>query len=240
MILTLVARFLKRKQTLPYLSIKPPFTPAERSFLEILDRIVGEEYRIFGKMRLSDIIKPVGESSGNTHTIADDKVEQKSLDFVICRADDLSPVAVVELTDISASRRFLMKRDDFLAEVLSAAGIRLIRFASPASRSFQRVRDILAENLSLVPPVSKPHLQTSSVRKYGSDILERAPVVTFRVSSEEPAFMCPLCGGKLVMLKSTKGINSGKRFWACTAFPKCTTVIPICQTDSSDFSRREF
>jgi hypothetical protein len=202
----------------------------------MLDQIVGAGYRIFGKMRLSDIIDTGGENAGDKRTNSDGKIEQKWVDFVICRADDLMPVAVVELTGTHLNRLYPMEREDYLAKALSQAGIRLIRFASPTNCSFQEVRDILAETLSLVPDGyndSKPQ-QIPSTRQNAPDIQERTPAVIFRVSSEDPTLKCPSCGEKLVMLTSSKGINRGKRFWACTAFPKCTTVIPICQTDRYD------
>lgn len=226
---------------MPCESIKPLFTPAERSFLKMLDQIVGEGYRIFGKMRLSDILNGEGECSEDKRMIAGGTIEHKRVGFVICRADDLMPVAVVELTGKHINRQCPPECNDLLAEALSQAGIRLIRFAYPTNCSFQEVRDILAENLSLVPDGynDSKQQQISSALRDAQRIQERTPAVTFRVSSEEPALKCPSCGQKLVMLTSTKGVNRGKRFWACTAFPKCKTVIPICQTDRYDSFRQK-
>ena len=33
--------------------------------------------------------------------------------------------------------------------------------------------------------------------------------------------ICPKCGSKLVLRKASKGNNTGKSFWGCSAFPKC-------------------
>ena len=35
------------------------------------------------------------------------------------------------------------------------------------------------------------------------------------------AKICPKCGSKLVLRKASKGNNTGKSFWGCSAFPKC-------------------
>lgn len=44
----------------PYQPAKTLFSPAERSFLGVLDQAVGPEHRVFGKVRVADIatVKP--------------------------------------------------------------------------------------------------------------------------------------------------------------------------------------
>lgn len=46
-----------RAVTLPYERIERLFTPAERSFLGVLEQIFGSDYRILGNLRLADIIR---------------------------------------------------------------------------------------------------------------------------------------------------------------------------------------
>ncbi|WP_018231811.1 DUF2726 domain-containing protein [Thioalkalivibrio thiocyanodenitrificans] len=41
----------------PYVKIEGLFSPAERSFLGVLDQAVGDEYRVFGKVRVADAAK---------------------------------------------------------------------------------------------------------------------------------------------------------------------------------------
>lgn len=43
---------------LAYAPAKTLFTPAERSFLGVLDEAVGNDYRVFGKVRVADYKKP--------------------------------------------------------------------------------------------------------------------------------------------------------------------------------------
>ena len=67
-ICTFLKTILKLKQTLnrqqncklqdlPYRKGKFLFSPAERSFLGTLDDLIGTEFRIFGKVRLADVIR---------------------------------------------------------------------------------------------------------------------------------------------------------------------------------------
>ena len=39
-----------------------------------------------------------------------------------------------------------------------------------------------------------------------------------------PDLVCPKCGNKLVLRVAKKGANAGKRFYGCSAFPKCRYI----------------
>ena len=45
-------------------------------------------------------------------------------------------------------------------------------------------------------------------------------------SAEEDAPLCPECGKPMIRRMAKKGINSGKEFWSCTAYPDCRGVAP--------------
>jgi ssDNA-binding Zn-finger/Zn-ribbon topoisomerase 1 len=38
---------------------------------------------------------------------------------------------------------------------------------------------------------------------------------------------CPRCGSSMVMRKTKQGHNIGKKFWGCSSFPKCRSIINI-------------
>jgi restriction system protein len=38
---------------------------------------------------------------------------------------------------------------------------------------------------------------------------------------------CPKCGGTMVKRTAQRGLNAGKQFWGCLAFPKCPGVRPV-------------
>ncbi len=40
-------------------------------------------------------------------------------------------------------------------------------------------------------------------------------------STQENAPTCPLCGKPMIKRMAKKGINSGKEFWSCSAYPQC-------------------
>lgn len=39
-----------------------------------------------------------------------------------------------------------------------------------------------------------------------------------------PDLVCPKCGNKLLLRVAKKGANAGKRFYGCSAFPKCRYI----------------
>jgi four helix bundle suffix protein len=40
-------------------------------------------------------------------------------------------------------------------------------------------------------------------------------------SKQDEAPLCPLCGKPMIKRKAKKGINSGREFWSCSAYPQC-------------------
>ena len=37
---------------------------------------------------------------------------------------------------------------------------------------------------------------------------------------------CPNCGRKMVLRTARKGTHAGEKFWGCTGFPECRTILP--------------
>jgi len=71
-------------------------SPAERSFLGALEKVVGNGYQIFAKVRLADIVEVNQGLSSSARQSAFNRISRKHLDFVICNARDLSIVGAIE------------------------------------------------------------------------------------------------------------------------------------------------
>ena len=118
----------------PYARREALFTPAERSFLSVLEQSVGAEYRIMGKVRLGDIVAVDRRVAGNKSRIARNRINQKHVDFVLCDPQTLAIVLVVELDDRSHERPDRRERDIFVDGALAAAGIPIAHI--PAQRHY--------------------------------------------------------------------------------------------------------
>ena len=81
------------------------FSVAERSFLGVLEQALEGEFRVFGKVQLADLIQPAGVLAESRKASLRDRLQQKHVDFVLCRPDTFNVAAVVELDDTPPSRR---------------------------------------------------------------------------------------------------------------------------------------
>jgi len=85
----------------PYQRAGPLFTPAERSFLGVLDQAVAGRARVFGKVRVGDVLGPRKGLQRGASSTARNKIDRKHFDFVLCDPSDLSVICVIELDDKS-------------------------------------------------------------------------------------------------------------------------------------------
>lgn len=194
----------------PYEKQLTLFTPAERSFLGVLERSLEGEYKIFGKVRLADVIKVQRGLSNSERQSALNRINHKHLDFVICTIDTLELVCAIELDDKSHSAKDRKERDVFLDKALGAAGVPIIRF--PAKRAYElaEVQGKLKQSLSAVTPMQ--HLQ-SQVEVQANDVDSKRD--------------CPKCGAELVVKVAKRGKNAGQEFLACSAYPSCKTAFTL-------------
>jgi hypothetical protein len=124
----------------PYQLGKPLFSPAERSFLGVLDQAVGPEHRVFGKIRVADVAAVRPGLGNSARQGALNRIAAKHFDFVVCRASDLAVICAVELDDKSHASRKAQLRDELIANVCAAVGLPLLRFPAQAAYSPQHVR----------------------------------------------------------------------------------------------------
>jgi len=224
-------------QTLPYEKQPSLFTPAERSFLGVLEQAVGNEFRILGKVRLGDIVKVKAGLDNKARQSAFNKIQSKHVDFVACDPNDLSIQFVIELDDKSHEREDRQDRDAFVDKVMEAAGIPIIHFPAKRAYAIQDIRDTLTTKLN--PPEEAVNVASSNVKTAPPPKPVPVPVVvaapvpitpppptpqTVIVSSSPK---CPSCNGEMVKRKAKSGQNAGNEFWGCSNYPRCKGIMAI-------------
>ncbi len=194
----------------PYVRSTSLFTPAERSFLGVLEQVAGNDYRVFGKVRLGDVVEVRRGLSNSQRQSARNRIDRKHLDFVVCDSNELSVLCAIELDDKSHSRPDRRERDQFLDKALEAAGVPIVRIPNKRIYTLEEVRAALS------PALNVP---AQGLRGMHS----------FHAPAENPAEMqrCPDCGAELVRRKARRGARAGKEFWGCTNYPSCKTIIPL-------------
>jgi len=102
------------------------FTPAERSFLAVLERVLPPGVRVFGKVRLADIFGVKSGAEKGERQGAFNRISRKHVDFLLVRTDDLAPLAGIELDDKSHEEEDRQARDAFVDEVFKSAGLPIL------------------------------------------------------------------------------------------------------------------
>lgn len=224
----LKAKLPSKVEGLFFESRNPLFTPAERSFLGVLEQALDSRYRVFGKVRLGDIVKPGKGLSNSKRATAQNKINQKHVDFVVCSAANLAVVGVVELDDQSHGREDRAGRDVFVDQALAGAKIPVVRFSAKKGYAIQEVRAKLAEAFEVTGGSSTP-----TVRKEDpSAIQPEPPAIVAQVPAQTNVAIpvCPKCAAVMVKRQAKNGPRVGEWFWACSAFPKCRQVVPIVES----------
>jgi very-short-patch-repair endonuclease len=133
------------QQNYPYEKEPVLFSPAERSFLDVLDQAVNGQLRIMGKVRLADVVKVKTGMNRSAWQNAFNRIQSKHVDFVACDPTTLGIQFVVELDDKTHNKSKRQDRDEFINKVLQVAGIPVFHFIAKRTYSMQDMRAVLFE-----------------------------------------------------------------------------------------------
>jgi len=98
------------------------FSVAELKFYELLKEIIGDNYYIFPKVRICDIIQGKDKKSYTDFN----RIKSKHVDFLICTKNPITSKIIVELDDKSHNHPSRQKRDDFVDEIFANSGIPIV------------------------------------------------------------------------------------------------------------------
>jgi hypothetical protein len=216
-VLVVVAAALKAKfrrpEDYPYTKKRVLFSPAERSFLGVLEQAVGPEYRVFGKVRVADIVEPQRGLDGGKRQGAMNRTLAKHFDFVLCAHSDLSVVCVVELDDQSHQAPKRQERDVFVARLCEAVSLPLLQI--PARRAYS------------VPELRATVLGALGAPQEAMPESREEPVPDLAAVVEPSTPSCPTCSATMVRRQAKSGANAGEAFWGCSRFPACRGTKPM-------------
>ncbi|MGD8710669.1 MAG: DUF2726 domain-containing protein [Ectothiorhodospiraceae bacterium] len=214
------------------------FTPAERSFLGVLDQATGPDRRVFGKIRVADLITPAPGLDRRTRRGALNRTTSKHVDFVVCDSDTLDPLLVVELDDRSHRRRDRKRRDALLDTVFRSADLPLLRVAAQKSYAVGEIRARIEGALAVRSTGrSEPFITAGPPT---ADAVDVEPTPTFSATgpftagnvasgSDNTPPLCPNCERPMRSRRVRGGAHSGKHFWACRDYPTCRGILPLAE-----------
>jgi|CXWL01.1.fsa_nt_gi very-short-patch-repair endonuclease len=122
---------------------------AERFFFLVLKQSLSEDdYEIFVKVRIADILTPVRTLMRRDWFSAFYKISSKHFDYVLCDKETLAVVAVIELDDSSHNLSKTRARDIFVEKACKTAGLKLIRFPCKSNYHLESIRDKIINSLN--------------------------------------------------------------------------------------------
>lgn len=207
-----LAKARRQRDAFPYQAAPALFSPAERSFLGVLDQAVGERCRVFGKVRIADVatVKPMRDFPAWQRAF--NRISAKHFDFVLCDHHDLSILCAIELDDQSHQARKRQQRDAFVGTVCETIGLPLIRIPARQAYSVSEIRKILSASLE----TSFESGEAIPAKQHPSSLsrVEKTPA-------------CPHCDSPMVWRTSRTRKNAGKSFWGCSQYPRCGGIISM-------------
>ncbi len=103
-------------------------SPEERQFFHSLRKAIGDDYVIFGKIRITDIITPRSVSSTGAAWDALEALGEEHFPFVLCKQSDLSIACALQLIQHKLpGQKVHVPATHPLRTICAAAGLPLVR-----------------------------------------------------------------------------------------------------------------
>ena len=141
-------KFRRKSTNFKYESLEEMLSSTEHSFFLVLKESLSNDYEIFAKVRITDVLTPDEIFNLRNWNAAFYKTSPKHFDYILCEKRTLSVVAVIELEDRNHDQRKTRARDSFVEKACRTAGFKLLRFPSRSSYHSQAVRDIIINSLN--------------------------------------------------------------------------------------------
>lgn len=120
----------------PYESREALMSESELAFFEVLEEALEDEYRIYSKVRLEDVIQVRPGTDSRSAFTARNRIKSRHVDFLLCDPESMEIIASIELDDRSHERQDRIERDIFVDEALRVSGVPCIHF--PVQRKYSR------------------------------------------------------------------------------------------------------
>ena len=181
----------------------------------VLKSIVPESAVVLAKVSLGDLfyVKSGDNSEFRTYT---NKIDRKHVDFLLCDAKTMKPIAGIELDDKSHQREDRKERDEFVEKVFQSARLPLVRFPAKFAYSTNELSAALKPYLNVSAPASAPIPPPAPAELIPPPVNKNTPT-------------CPKCGVEMILRTAKSGSNQGGQFWGCSSYPNCRGILKFEQ-----------
>lgn len=175
----------KGRARTPFVAKPGLLSPAERAFLARLEQAVGDEYRVYPRIPLAEIIG-IRESLGRrARQRAQAEIEDRCADFVLCTPQEFVVVAVIAFSPAD---------DQPLRQLCRDCELALIPFRLRETHSTETVREQVMAALAAPNAPGLGALESGTIggSHGGSPELLQSPAV------DEDPHRCPTCGVAMI------------------------------------------
>jgi very-short-patch-repair endonuclease len=119
---------------------KSIFSPAERSFVGVLETVDLGAVTIATKVRLADIFEVKKGLNRGDWQRAFNRITSKHVDFPLVQSGDCRPILGIELDDSSHAEEDRADRDSFVDTVFASGGLPILHVAARATYNPEEIR----------------------------------------------------------------------------------------------------
>ena len=194
-------------------------TPAEKNFFECLVNALGDEFHIFTKVAMLDVVEPSPAAGYFEQRRIKKRLMGQCLDFVLCKKHDLSIFGVVELENFEKrdGQKDKVYREVLVSEVCKTTHLKLFYFDIRQDYADVDIRRLVtgrqakrrteqsqaAYNPASAGPPSHLTVDNSHYEMYAKNR------------------SCPQCNGEVVTKVAVKGKHIGQKYLLCRKYPYC-------------------
>ncbi len=201
-----------RSETNPYERARVLFSTVHLSLLEKMEQALDDRYRVFGNVRLTDVINVSTGLSRKQRLSALKRLPPSRLDFIICERQDSFILGAVLIDDApTEAGEVRAQQEAALDRFLETMGIPVCRLSHQKDYSIEDIRIQMSRTLFLKwkndPPAEEVMGGGGSAEKKESSYGD-----------------CPACGVPFVKRRARKGTYAGKLFLTCSNYPACKYI----------------
>jgi hypothetical protein len=201
-----------REASFPYERAGALISPNQQSVLFLLEKALDERYSVFSKIRLQDVVRVNSDLSPGQQKAAMKRLTSETLDLVICEKGNAAILGAVLLDGEEASPdNGRVRQETDVDLVLAAAGIPVVHLKASKEYSRDDLRIEVSRTIFLKWKIHSAAQLSELVNDNG-------------MSNNGGLGFCSVCGAALVKRIARKGAHAGKRFLACSNYPRCKQV----------------
>ena len=145
-LITLITNKQKTKSAYSYSRKNQIMTKSEQEFFNKLNNYFGSNLYVFPQVHLTTFLE---------HKIKNQKwkaafyhINGKSVDYLLCRKDDLRPICAIELDDYTHNRSDRVERDREIERIFANAKFPLVRIKDYKNLTAKKMYEIFLEAIN--------------------------------------------------------------------------------------------